>query len=1082
MAEIKYVDWDGLVYYDGRVKQFVNDKLEDCIKYGGAVTYADLPTPSFQNLNYIYKITEDFTSNRYFEKPGYIYKAGTVVQVSDLDNVYLFTIFDEMFSDCKVPPHILEELDNISGRINQVESRLKRVETDNSQYDSLSDQIDETISKVEEIESTQKRESSRIDSVEDRITTVESRADALEEDVEALEDNVSTLETRVSDLESKSTITDEQLEQTLVDYAKVSDIPTIPENVSAFENDAGYITEEALTDYVTTADVADTLKDYAKSEDISAEIENKTSEFVKETDVRQILSEETANFATEEYVQSQISEIDIPSVDGFITADDLNEYAKKTEIPTNVSEFINDAEYITKDALAGYATEEQLASKADKEYVDTILEGYYTAEDVDRLFEENAAEEVDLEAYLQKDEAEATYAKKSDIPTTVSELEDAEQYVTFDDLELKGYLTEHQDISNLASKDELEDKYTQLEDKIESIEVPDVSNFVTREEVDGIVDNKVDTSYLESNYYDKEVIDQKIADAITGGEVDLESYLKTEVAEATYAKIEDIPSLDEYAKVDAIPTKVSDLDNDVPYLTEHQDISGLATKEEVESKYSDLDQKIDQIDVPDVSNFVTQEDIDRSIENKVDKSYVDSNFYDKSTVDQKIAETIAGGEIDLEGYLKVDVAESTYAKIGDIPDLDGYAKTEDIPTKVSDLDNDVPYLTEHQDISNLASKSELESKYDELKDQIDSIDIPDVSSFVTQEDIDAAVEGKVDKSYVDSALEDNYYDKETVDEMIASAVTGGDIDLGAYLKTETAEATYAKIGNIPTKVSDLDNDVPYLTEHQDISGLATQQELTEKYNELKEQIEDISVPDVDNFVTEDALQDYVKASDLESKDYVTEADLEDKGYLTEHQDLSEYAKTADVDESLKKKADEVPFTDDMIVGKAIGGFVVGDSLKDMTVREILEKLLHAQIDPDAPVEKYSPMLVGKTGELSESSTPKEFLHKQMTQQEAKSNYTDECYYEIVDDQGSIIEQGYQFEPASTGRTKGVLAIPEGMTLTKILVWDPMSSQWAKFNKTFNLSTTLTVNGSLYNVYEVDSNFGNIQFRFVIELD
>ena len=37
----------------------------------------------------------------------------------------------------------------------------------------------------------------------------------------------------------------------------------------------------------------------------------------------------------------------------------------------------------------------------------------------------------------------------------------------------------------------------------------------------------------------------------------------------------------------------------------------------------------------------------------------------------------------------------------------GYAKTEDLPTKVSELENDSGYLTEHQDLTDYALKSEL---------------------------------------------------------------------------------------------------------------------------------------------------------------------------------------------------------------------------------------------------------------------------------------------------------------------------------------------------------------------------------------
>ena len=32
MAELRYVDWDGLVYYDGKIKKHIEAKLDNCIK------------------------------------------------------------------------------------------------------------------------------------------------------------------------------------------------------------------------------------------------------------------------------------------------------------------------------------------------------------------------------------------------------------------------------------------------------------------------------------------------------------------------------------------------------------------------------------------------------------------------------------------------------------------------------------------------------------------------------------------------------------------------------------------------------------------------------------------------------------------------------------------------------------------------------------------------------------------------------------------------------------------------------------------------------------------------------------------
>lgn len=92
---------------------------------------------------------------------------------------------------------------------------------------------------------------------------------------------------------------------------------------------------------------------------------------------------------------------------------------------------------------------------------------------------------------------------------------------------------------------------------------------------------------------------------------------------------------------------------------------------------------------------------------KGDAGIVDaSNFYNKSQVDSKIAEEIAkaqlsGEEVDLSAYATVEA-------------LNDKADKTSIPTKVSQLTNDSGYLTTHQDISNLATKTELTNKVDKV--------------------------------------------------------------------------------------------------------------------------------------------------------------------------------------------------------------------------------------------------------------------------------------------------------------------------------------------------------------------------------
>lgn len=154
----------------------------------------------------------------------------------------------------------------------------------------------------------------------------------------------------------------------------------------------------------------------------------------------------------------------------------------------------------------------------------------------------------------------------------------------------------------------------------------------------------------------------------------------------------------------AIPNKISQLENDKGYLTQHQDLSAYATRKEMDKA---IEQAVASIPTPDVSGQIKVHNEDESA----------------------------------HPYLLAKVA-----------------KAEDkIPTKVSQLENDKGYLTQHQDISHLATKVELNGKQDWI------------------EDLDEIREG-------------------------ASR-------------------------EIPTKVSQLDNDEGFLKEHQDVSHLATKEEI-----------------------------------------------------------------------------------------------------------------------------------------------------------------------------------------------------------------------------------------------------------------
>lgn len=122
-------------------------------------------------------------------------------------------------------------------------------------------------------------------------------------------------------------------------------------------------------------------------------------------------------------------------------------------------------------------------------------------------------------------------------------------------------------------------------------------------------------------------------------------------------------------------------------------------------------------------------------------------------------------------------------------------------------------------------------------------------------------------------LQENTYNKTEVDSLVSAIddkLEG--IDMASYETIEGAKSKYQPKGN-------------YLTEHQDISGLATKQEVAD------------AVAGVD--VTEQ-LKDYAKKSELPSVDGLiskdeAEATYQPIGdYLTEHQDISNLATKTEV--------------------------------------------------------------------------------------------------------------------------------------------------------------------------------------------
>ena len=535
-----------------------------------------------------------------------------------------------------------------------------------------------------------------------------------------------------------------EVDTKLADYAKTAEVAET------------YATKEAVNAINgLDVDTIATLKNLSQNSDLTT-IANKVDNVYTKAETDDKLATkadvtaipDVSGLATKQEVTAAVAGVQVPSIEGL---------AKTTEVDTKL------ADYAKKTELPDVST---LATKAEVAAITVpSVEGFIKDAEVDAK----------LVNYAKTTEVESTYAKKSELPdvsslATKQEVTEAIAGVQVPSIEglakitdvdaklaTKADATAIPNISNLATKEEVNAVDNKLATKADISAIPSIEGLATKAEVTEAVTGLAKASEVAETYATKEAVN-----AVAGLDADTVSTLKTlaqnsdlttiaEKVKNVYTKAETDNKLATKADVTAIPdisglaTKAEVATIDAKFATKADvsaipSIEGLAKTTDIEAAYAK------KTELPDVSGLATKAEVEALKTDFVTEETLTQNINQFSTnIDGKINE--AKGELEAK-VTAVDTKLSDYAKKTELPDVSGLATKAEVTTavagvqvpsieglaKTTDIEATYAKKTEIPDVSGLAVKTEVETTYAK------KTELPDISGLATKAEL-PSIEG-----------------------------------------------------------------------------------------------------------------------------------------------------------------------------------------------------------------------------------------------------------------------------------------------------------------------------------------------------
>ena len=563
------------------------------------------------------------------------------------------------------------------------------------------------------------------------------------------------------------------------------DVVTKDELKEALKNVGGIVTEGLLTEvkaeelYAKKTDAVDNTNfELVKNRVLALELKTDKDTVYDDREVKERLTTlenkqpvDLSNYATKEELRNVSGSQ--PLADNLVTKEelegkhyisDVSNLATKEELNEvrNSQPTVDTSHLVTRDELEskGYLTTHQDLSEYAKKselYNDSDLRNRVVA----------------LEAKHDND----TIYDDTEVKRRLTELEskpavDTSVFVTEEKLSEKGYLTQHQSLENVVTKEELANKKYVTEEQLHEATEIDYSHIVTTDE-------------LEAKHY------------VTEEELNNKAYLTSHQDLSNYALKSEIPtpyndsSLNE--RVTALESKAieggayddSDLRNRVV---------ALESKEDKDTKYDDTDLKnrvvaLENKPPLDTSEFVTNQTLEskgyiKDVSNLVTSEQLENKHY--LTQHQPLDNLVTKEELNSKGYVTDEVLNSKGYLTEEVLNSKNYLTEDVLKTK--------NYLTQHQDLSSLVTKQELENKHYLTEHQT-------LTHLATTSDLEVLRNISVNKAELSKKLDTTEFNsfKDNVVTKTELAEKGYISDLSNYVtKEELHEATEIDYSNIVT--------------------------------------------------------------------------------------------------------------------------------------------------------------------------------------------------------------------------------------------------------------------------------------------